>query len=198
MSGVPTSAALIRAATDLFVQRGYDGTSIRAITQLAGANLGAVTYHFGSKNALYDAVAASLTEPLRQRVSEAGMAPGRPLDRLESLVRAVFQHLQDHPDLPRFMLQQLTGTRPPPQAVRQTLAANHGLIARLITEGQADSSIREGDPRLMALSIVAQPIWMNIVRQLLRQTVGIDQDDPQIRAELVDTAVRFVRAGLTP
>ncbi|HSG82026.1 MAG TPA: helix-turn-helix domain-containing protein, partial [Gemmatimonadota bacterium] len=52
----PTAEALLRAAHHLFARFGYDGTSVRAITREAGSNLGAVTYHFGSKEALYDSV----------------------------------------------------------------------------------------------------------------------------------------------
>ena len=39
---------------------GYDATSIRAITQAAGVNLGTITYRFGSKEALYEAVFGAL------------------------------------------------------------------------------------------------------------------------------------------
>jgi hypothetical protein len=80
--------------------------------------------------------------------------------------------------------------------MRNALGGNHGDIARLIADGQEDGSIRDGDPRLMALSIIAQPIWLNAVRQFLQQALGIDHADPATRAELADTAVRFVRAGL--
>ena len=41
--GAETRAALVAAATSLFAARGFDGTSVRDITHLAGANLGAIT-----------------------------------------------------------------------------------------------------------------------------------------------------------
>ncbi len=191
-----TPDALLAAACQLFVAQGFDGTSIRAITRRAGANLGAVTYHFGSKRTLYEAVAAYLAEPFRDGFARTADRPGDPLERLEAIVRFVFEYLAEHPELPRFMVQQLVSAGPLPAAVRQTLGANHSDIARLIGEGQRDGSIREGDPRLLALSIVAQPIWMNAVRQFLQEALGIDHADASTRAELTDTAVRFVRAGL--
>ena len=193
---MPTSEALVAAARDLFVAHGFDGTSIRAITQRAGANLGAVTYHFGSKQALYEAVAASLGNPFREAFARAASQPGSPLERLEGIVRFVFEYLSEHPELPRFMMQQLVSSGPLPPAIRSTLGGNHSDIAHLIATGQKNGSIRNGDPRLMALSIVAQPIWLNAVRQFLQQALGIDHADPSTRAELTETAVRFVRAGL--
>lgn len=48
-----TKQALLLAAGELFAELGYDGTSVRAIAEKAGANVAAVSYHFGSKEALY-------------------------------------------------------------------------------------------------------------------------------------------------
>ena len=47
-----TRERLLDAAEALYATRGFDGTSVRALTALAKANLAAVGYHFGSKNAL--------------------------------------------------------------------------------------------------------------------------------------------------
>lgn len=44
---------LLDAAETLFVTEGYEGTSVRAITELANCNVAAVNYHFGNKDALY-------------------------------------------------------------------------------------------------------------------------------------------------
>jgi AcrR family transcriptional regulator len=59
-----TRAQILDAAERLFAERGYRGTSIRAITDLAGANLAAVGYHFGSKAELLAAVARRVIEPI--------------------------------------------------------------------------------------------------------------------------------------
>lgn len=193
-----TREALLREARTLFAQLGYDGASIRRITKAANANLGAVTYHFGSKEALYEAAAESLMLPMRERIVAAVQVSGTPMQRLEHLVRAVFTHLQANPDLPRFIVQLIASSRPLPPRMAEMLRGNHRLAAETIAEGQADGTIRSGDPRLLALSIVAQPIWLSIVRRPLQQAIQLDQDDQQTRAEVIENAVRFVRAGLSP
>ena len=55
---------LIEAARELFAQDGFDRASVRDITARAQANLGAITYHFGSKEALYHAVIERFATPL--------------------------------------------------------------------------------------------------------------------------------------
>ena len=68
-----TRRALIEAALDLFGQDGFAAVSTRALAERAGANLAAIQYHFGGKDALYRAVIDHIIEifPPRLAVAEA-------------------------------------------------------------------------------------------------------------------------------
>ena len=48
-----TQDRLLDAAEELFCQNGFEATSVRDLTVLAGCNVAAVNYHFGSKERLY-------------------------------------------------------------------------------------------------------------------------------------------------
>jgi AcrR family transcriptional regulator len=48
-----TRQNIMKAATALFAERGYDGTSIRAIVSKARVNQAAINYHFKGKEGLY-------------------------------------------------------------------------------------------------------------------------------------------------
>jgi AcrR family transcriptional regulator len=61
-----TKRAILDAAEELFADYGFAATSLRAITAAAQVNLAAVNYHFGSKEALIDAVFARRVEPMNQ------------------------------------------------------------------------------------------------------------------------------------
>src|SRR5690349_5663753 len=91
---------LLDVARDLFTRRGYEETSIRDLTSRAKANLGAVTYHFGSKQELYYAAVASMAEPLAERVAAAANSPGTPLERIGAIVRAFSDHVTENPGAP--------------------------------------------------------------------------------------------------
>jgi AcrR family transcriptional regulator len=54
-AGQRTRDGLLAAAMELLAQRGPEGVSLREITDSAGANVSAVSYHFGSLKALCDA-----------------------------------------------------------------------------------------------------------------------------------------------
>lgn len=61
-----TKERILDAAERLFSKAGYKGTSMRKITDKAGANLASVNYHFGSKKALLDAVIKRRLVPLNK------------------------------------------------------------------------------------------------------------------------------------
>ncbi|HBL31514.1 MAG TPA: TetR family transcriptional regulator [Acidobacteria bacterium] len=63
---VDTREALLDAAEKLFSEHGIQASSLRMITQQAGANLAAVHYHFGSKEGLVRAVFARRLRPLEE------------------------------------------------------------------------------------------------------------------------------------
>ena len=81
-----TRSRILDAAEVLFMEHGFDGTSMRMITGAASANLAAVNYHFGGKDALVQEVfRRRLTDLNRLRVAaldaleaEAGGAPIKP------------------------------------------------------------------------------------------------------------------------
>jgi AcrR family transcriptional regulator len=192
----PTANALIEAARRLFSQYGYDRTSVRAVTRLAGANIGAITYHFGSKEALYEAVIGSVMAPFAERLAETAASPGTPLERIDRVLRVFFEFLHDNPDLPPLFLQQVVSGRPIPEVALRAIRSNMETVAALISQGQSDGSIRAGDPRLMALSIAAQPIWLALAGRVLQEGVSIDSERPETRARVVESVAAFVRAGL--
>lgn len=69
-----TKERVLDAAQELFGERGLRGTSLRAVTDAAGANLAAVNYHFGSKEELFRAVVRRVMDPAtaehRRRIEE--------------------------------------------------------------------------------------------------------------------------------
>src|SRR5690606_32011959 len=131
-----TRDALIAAGRALFALHGYDGASVRAITARAGANLGAINYHFGSKRALYDEVVRRCLEPLAERVLTLAQAGGTPLDRIGMVARAFADYMRANSDIPRLMLQALVHGQEPPRAALPTIVRMHGALAALVREGQ--------------------------------------------------------------
>src|SRR3954453_17286967 len=77
-AGGQTRQRLIDATLDLLAERGESGASLRAITDSAGANVAAVSYHFGSKEALVRAAIEQSMDRLLQDQVDALRALKKP------------------------------------------------------------------------------------------------------------------------
>ena len=84
-----TRERLLNIAEEQFGERGYEGTSLRAITVAAEANIAAVNYHFGSKEALLRAAVVRAMAPVNgERLRRLGRLEEEGSPTPEQLIRA--------------------------------------------------------------------------------------------------------------
>src|SRR5262249_41309228 len=111
-----TRDKILSAAGEVFAEQGFDGATIRAITERAGVNVAAVNYHFRDKAELYTRVAmdaCSLRAAYREAMAEAADSPE---ERLRSLIHHFLEYLLDlaRPDWKRRVFAAEMGKPPPP------------------------------------------------------------------------------------
>jgi AcrR family transcriptional regulator len=61
-----TKSRILDAAEHLFMEHGFEATSLRSLTSAASVNLAAVNYHFGSKEELFQAVLTRRLDAMNQ------------------------------------------------------------------------------------------------------------------------------------
>jgi AcrR family transcriptional regulator len=92
MSAAATQTTILDAAEALFAEAGFAATSLRELTAKAGANLAAVSYHFGSKEGLAIAVLKRRMDPIHaERRARLDALPAQP--SVEAIVRAFVEPL---------------------------------------------------------------------------------------------------------
>lgn len=194
-----TRDRLLAAGLAAFASRGFAAASVREITAAADANLAAITYHFGSKQGLYDAVLERVFGRLRQNVAEAERASAGVAgpDRVERIVRSIFAVLRETPELPYLIVQQIAATHELPGPALQTFPQVFGTLVRVIGEGQAEGTMEPGNPLLMAITAVSQPAYFAVVARFFLPRVPHALGAPPTRDEIEEHAVAFLRRGLT-
>jgi AcrR family transcriptional regulator len=83
-AGQRTRTQLMDAALDLIAERGEEGVTLRELTEAAGANVAAVSYHFGSLKSLRDAAIEQALERYldAQREAVSALDPDSTLEEL--------------------------------------------------------------------------------------------------------------------
>src|SRR5262245_57459112 len=87
-----TRQRILAAARELFVERGYAGTSIRDITERVGVTKASVYYHFSSKEEILHALVVPFIEALEAFTADADAAG----DLDAPLVRRLFGLFDEH------------------------------------------------------------------------------------------------------
>ena len=92
MTGPATRDRILAVALDSFGARGVDAVSLDEIATIVGVRKQTVLYWFASKEELVAAVLEAAASELALVVDAAvRWAPDDPLDRIDSVVRAVFR-----------------------------------------------------------------------------------------------------------
>lgn len=159
------AAALLEAGRSLFARNGYDGASVRDITRSAGVNLGAVTYHFGTKRELYEAVLRHCGASLSDRVEAAAANSEEETARarINDVLEQILAHVSDRPDVPALLFQEVAAGRDVPPPVADSVREIAEVLAELIRRGKAEGSVDAGDPLLTASSLLSETMTSFLV-----------------------------------
>ncbi len=151
-AGVDTRESLIETTRALLWERGYVGTSPKAIQQRSGAGQGSMYHHFAGKRDLALAAITRTGEELRAAAEAQFTAPGSAYDRIEAYLRRERPVLRGCP-VGRLTQDPDVMADPELRApVEATLAAVRVALARVLDEGRAAG---EFDDRLDSPAVAA-------------------------------------------
>lgn len=143
-------------ATGLFARQGYSGTSVREIVEAAGVTKPTLYYYFGNKEGLFKALVQAQLSTGLDGLQALLDAPGSALERLDTLVRARVELIEQQPELVRFMAEvMMNGHKALPQIdSSEYFATETRLLAELFGQGIAAGELIEMDPVEMALGFM--------------------------------------------
>lgn len=158
-----TVKLILDAATNLFVEKGYDATSLQDIINETNLSKGAIYHHFSSKEEIFEAIFHRIGE--ENTTALAKVRDDKSLNGLEKL-RAIFKAalfnsnqslmLTVTPcllDNPRFLAMQIA-------QLYQIVAPK--FIQPILQQGIDDGSIQAANPGELAEAImVLSNVWLN-------------------------------------
>jgi AcrR family transcriptional regulator len=137
MASKDTKAALLEAAKKLVVERGYAGTSVRELAAVAGTNLAAINYHFGSRENLLNEAMLEFFREWAGRSADVDVDPdAEPLKQLAARSRPVVEGIPDAQPAFVMALEALLQARRSPE-LHCRLVEHYAGLRRMATEGMA-------------------------------------------------------------
>lgn len=107
-TGLSTEEKIKEAARQVFTRKGYAATRTRDIAEEAGINLALLNYYFRSKEKLFQEVMAEKVMQLFGVIAPVLNDSASTLEaKLDKIVTSYIDMLQQHPDLPLFVLSEI-------------------------------------------------------------------------------------------
>jgi AcrR family transcriptional regulator len=205
--GAETRARLIAAALDVFGHRGFEGATTRLIAREAGANLAAIIYHFGSKQALYRAVAAHVVESIDARMGGQRALADRMIEGASPQVarEMLIRFIETFVDVVvgtteaerwvRLIIREQLDPTPAFDIVYRFAGPAHATISRLVaTALGADPD--DQDTKLRAFALFGQALIFRVAQTLVLRRLGRKTLGPDQRSEIKRILAANIRAIL--
>ncbi|WP_221391304.1 TetR/AcrR family transcriptional regulator [Dyadobacter sp. NIV53] len=143
----PKQLQIIGVAEKLFSEKGFSGTSIRDISQEADINVSMISYYFGSKEKLIEALFKVRSEDFINRLEELMVNLDlSPIQKVNLMIDGVIDRLVDTRCFHNIVLrEQLSGNNRTPiisELLEGLKTNNLKAIQKLISEGQQTGTFR--------------------------------------------------------
>ncbi|WP_417353288.1 TetR/AcrR family transcriptional regulator [Flavobacterium alkalisoli] len=171
---------ILKAAEILFASEGFDGTSIRSIAKAAKVNIAMISYYFGSKEKMLEALIIYRTSDMRMQldiISKEDLTPSEKVDRLIDLYisrinknKCMYQILHFELSTKKRIMDMKAFT----DVKRQNMEA----FTKIINEGQEQGIFRKDvNINLIPPTIMGTLVHFQMNRSFFEAHLGINTDE---------------------
>ena len=206
MSYSDKQTQILTSAERLFSSRGYDGTSVRDIADEAGVNIAMISYYFGSKEKLMEALFEQRSSNIKFRIETLLKDDNTsPLQKIESIVDDYISKVLDKQNFFKIMVCEQVINKNPAiiNLIYDLKKKNTEEIYKLIKDGQEKGVFKKNvDVMLLMNTLVGNITQMMISIDYYRdfhglQSIPDDQFYEQIKQKLSDHLKVLIKVLLT-
>ena len=170
---------IMEAAERLFADKGFAGTSVRDIAESASVNLAMISYYFGSKQKLMEAIfryrGQHLTLQLQNILQNKELSPMQKVERLiEDYIDRIFKKQCFHKVMIR---EQIANNNDAiTEQIFRLKQTNLALIKQLIIEGQKKGDFKKNvDISFLAMTLIGTTSQLVMAQRYYRKENNLEE-----------------------
>lgn len=185
-----TPETLLAVAVEVFLERGYDGTSMEHLSRAAGISKSSIYHHVRGKEELLHRAVSRALDGLFGVLDAPAARTGRAVDRLEAVARGTTAVLTS--ELPYVtLLLRVRGNTETERWAMERRRDFDARVAALLKEAVADGDLRaDVDVRLATRLLFGM---INSIAEWYRPRAGNAHDDAEVAAAVVTLAFAGLR-----
>ena len=159
---------IIETAETLFAERGFDGTSVRDIADVAGVNVAMISYYFGSKEKLMEALFELRVGTVKLRVETLIKDESlTPIEKVNMLIDEHIERIMQKQCFHKIMVGvQVTNKNPAIlKAANKVKLRNAAVVSELIKDGQKKGVFKKKIDILLMLNTMVGTVSQSFMSQ---------------------------------
>ncbi|MGV1011645.1 MAG: TetR/AcrR family transcriptional regulator [Flavobacterium sp.] len=135
---------ILLVAEQLFAEEGFDGTSVREIAKIANINVAMISYYFGSKEKLLEALVLYRISGMQLHLENLSTEDISPIEKVEKLISYYIHRINSNRCMYQILHFELSTTKRELnlEAFTKVKKNNLILLENIITEGQLQGLIQ--------------------------------------------------------
>jgi len=180
---VDTRERILKAATEVFVEKGLAGARMQEIADCAQVNKAMLHYYFTSKEHLYETTVVTAMSGVMTRVQKVLAMKGVPAEaHLRKVIETYLDSLAEHPYIPRLVMQDLMtgGTRITDyfeKAGEQAGFLGGKPAVEMLRKFIASGDLRQVDPKQTIISLVSMVVLYFAAQPIFSRLLELDDRD---------------------
>ncbi|MBA9083610.1 AcrR family transcriptional regulator [Fontibacillus solani] len=184
---------ILLSAKRLFAKQGYEGTSVRQICEEANANIALVSYHFGGKEKVFEAIFEQFYPGSEEAFNQYEDELKNPVEGLTLIVREIVVFTINDKELSDIIQQELTLQSPRMETVQAFLSPVWFKVKELLERGKEEGAFHFDSLTAAFLTVMGVTLSHKRFRSV---NVWLEDNDRFIPDSYPDQAARFVLQGL--
>src|SRR6476661_1934963 len=168
MSFTEKQLQIISAAEKLFARNGFDGTSVRDIAEEAGVNIAMISYYFGSKEKLMQALFSERTGHIRLKVESLLQDDSlTPLEKIYVLADDYIDRIWQKQQFHKIMVYEQMLEKNPmvTEMLTELKKENMAHTSRLIKDGQKRGAFRKDVDVVLLMNVLIGTVIQTVLNQ---------------------------------
>jgi len=171
---------ILQVAEVLFAEKGFDGTSIRDIAKEAKINVAMVSYYFGSKELLLEALVIFRISEIKKQLDILILEELQPLEKINRLIEMYINRINDNRCMYQILHFEVSSSKRKinMQAFTELKKENLKSMEAIILEGQEKGIFKKDiNIPLLPSTMLGPYFHFNLNRSYYEELLGLDTEE---------------------
>lgn len=193
---------ILQVTEKLFAEKGFDGTSIRDISKEAKINIAMVSYYFGSKEKLLEALILYRTADLKVKLENIFEAELSSLDKIEKYIDLYIQKINSNKELYQILHFEVSSNKRTMdlKSFTEVKKGNLATLTKIIEEGQSQNIFKKNIAiPLITTTIIGTYIHFQNNKPFYKEILELDTDEKfnnYIKIDLINHIKQTIKSLL--